>query len=153
MTEGLYQKYSPQSGMAGPVVDPAKIGQVNQLSKAFKQLTIDGNDAHSMARGLASGFNLLWLTWGNLAPLFAGASISFGIKKTFDIGSEVEYQIKMMETLGQTTQTQGRVIRQALRDIDQSTQFSLTELSQAMVRPGSSWQDSCGSAGDSASCC
>ena len=133
---GLYQKYSPQSGMAGPVVDPTKIGQVNQLSKAFKQLTIDGNDAHSMARGLASGFNLLWLTWGNLAPLFAGASISFGIKKTFDIGSEVEYQIKMMETLGQTTQTQGRVIRQALRDIDQSTQFSLVELSQAMVRLG-----------------
>ena len=136
--QGLYQKFNAQSGIAGPVVDPAKIGQVNQLSKAFKQLTIDGNDAHSMARGLASGFNLLWLTWGNLAPLFAGASISFGLKKTFDIGSEVEYQIKMMETLGQTTQTQGRVIREALREIDQTTQFSLTELSQAMVRLGQS---------------
>lgn len=136
--QGLYQKFNAQSGVAGPVVDPSKIGQVKQLSGAFKQLTIDGNDAHSMARGLASGFNLLWLTWGNLAPLFAGASISFGLKKTFDIGSEVEYQIKMMETLGQATQSQGRVIREALREIDQTTQFSLTELSQAMVRLGQS---------------
>lgn len=138
--EGPYQKYNPQSGIAGAVVDPKKIGQVNQLSKAFKQLTIDGNDAHSMARGLASGFNLLWLTWGNLAPLFAGASISFGVKKTFDIGSEVEYQIKMMEVLGQTVdetgkefQGAGKVIRAELRAIDQETMFSLKELAIGMV--------------------
>ena len=135
---GMYQRYNPNNGMAGSIIEPGKTGEITQMSKALKQLTIDGNDAHSMARGLASGFNLLWLTWGNLVPLFAGASISFGLKKTFDIGSEVEYQIKMMETLGQATQSQGRVIREALREIDQTTQFSLTELSQAMVRLGQS---------------
>ena len=114
--------------------------EVGKLSTAFQKLTVDGNDVHSMARGLASGFNLLWLTWGKLVPLFAGASISFGLKKTFDIGSEVEYQIKFMETLGQTTKEQGKIIRQALRDIDQTTQFSLVELSQAMVRLGQAGQ-------------
>lgn len=120
---------------------------VNRLSSSLKQLTIDGNDAHSMARGLASGFNLLWLTWGNLVPLFAGAGISFGLKKTFDIGSEVEYMIKFMETLGQTVDHTGKkmeyasgIIRAELRAIDQTTMFSLTELSEAMVRLGQAGQ-------------
>jgi hypothetical protein len=111
-------------------------GAAGALSNAFKRLTIDGNDVHSMARGLASGFNLLWLTWGNLAPLFAGAAISFGVRKAFDIGSEVEYSIKQMEILGQTTENQGTIIREQLRAIDQTTMFSVKELSAAMVRLG-----------------
>ena len=119
------------------------VSTVNNTGTAFKKLTVDGNDVHSMARGLASGFNLLWLTWGNLLPLFTGAGISFGLKKTFDIGSEVEYLIKFMETLGQTTDFTGKkmefagtIIRQELRNIDQTTMFSLTELSKAMVTLG-----------------
>lgn len=132
---------SVSAGSVSAAIPKAQdIGQVKQLSTAFQKLAIDGNDVHSAMRGLASGFNLLWLTWGKLAPLFAGASISFGLKKTFDIGSEVEYQIKFMETLGQTTKEQGKIIRQALRDIDQTTQFSLVELSQAMVRLGQAGQ-------------
>lgn len=132
---GVYSTIS-----TGKVIDPR---EVNALSKSLRQLTIDGNDAHSMARGLASGFNLLWLTWGNLLPLFTGAGISFGLKKTFDIGSEIEYSIKMMEILGQTTiegakkfEGAGTVIRAELRAIDQTTLFSMTELAQAMVRLG-----------------
>ena len=140
---GAFQRYNSSTQTPGKVVGiptDADVGKVNKLSGAFKQLSIDGNDVHSAMRGLASGFNLLWLTWGKLVPLFAGASLSFGLKKTFDIGSEVEYQIKFMETLGQTTKEQGKIIRQALRDIDQTTQFSLVELSQAMVRLGQAGQ-------------
>ncbi len=111
----------------------AKPKEIDDVSKSLQRLTISGNDAHSMARGLASGFNLLWLTWGNLVPLFAGAAVSFGVAKTFAIGMEVEYNIKMLEILGDKTVEQGAVIREELRKIDQTTLFSLTELSKTMV--------------------
>lgn len=104
-----------------------------KMSTDIKKLNTDMGDTHSLARGLASGFDLLWLTWGKLAPLFTGAAISFGVRKTFDIGAEVEYNIKMMEMLGQSTKEQSPIIRQALRDIDQTTQFSLLDLSKNLV--------------------
>ena len=119
----------------------AKLGEGNQFDKmsaGAKRLNTDLGDTHSLARGLASGFDLLWLTWGKLAPLFTGAAISFGVRKTFDIGAEVEYNIKMMEMLGQSTKEQAPIIRQALRDIDQTTQFSLLDLSKNMVVLGQS---------------
>lgn len=110
--------------------------ELERGAKAMRKLGDDMGYAHSMARGLASGFNLLWLTWGKLAPLFAGASISFGIAKTFSIGSEVEYLIRFMTTLGDLTKEQGAQIRDELRKIDQTTLFSLTELSKTMVELG-----------------
>ena len=147
---GDFQRYNASSGQAGRLVTvnglangptPADLAasakrskvEVEALSKSLRHLTIDGNDAHSMARGLASGFNLLWLTWGNLAPLFAGSAISFGVSRTFSIGMEVEQNIKFLEVLGDKTKEQGSVIREELRKIDQSTLFSLAELSKAMV--------------------
>lgn len=134
-----YQKYAASTGTAGIVVMPKvdfDTGKVRTGAEDLKRFTVNANDAHSAVRGLASGFNLLWLTWGNIGPLMAGASLSFAVKKSFDIGSEVEYNIKMMEMLGQTTQEQGPIVRQALRDIDQTTQFSLLELSKSMVQLG-----------------
>lgn len=145
----LYQRYNANTMTAGGMMNlPAaapklavpKASELDGLSKGLQKFTIDANDAHSAARGLASGFGLLFLTWGKLIPLFAGAGISYGVKKTFDIGSEVEYQIKMMEVLGQTVDDTGKqfegagsVIRAELRAIDQETQFSLLDLSKAMV--------------------
>lgn len=89
--------------------------------------------AHSMARGLSSGFGLLWLTWGKIAPLLAGASLSFGIKKTFDIGSEVESAIKFLTTVGELSKETGAAIRQELREINKETLFTLNEVTEGMV--------------------
>ena len=104
---GAYQKYNSNTmtagSVVGPVVDAGKISQVNQLSSAFKQLTIDGNDAHSMARGLASGFNLLWLTWGNLVPLFVGAALSNGFMQTAKTGMQVADTFTTIAVLGGNT--------------------------------------------------
>ena len=113
----------------------ASLADTNKdLGNSFKKLTIDGNDVHSMARGLASSFGLLWLTWGNLLPLFAGAGISAAVKKSFDIGSEVEYQIKYMQILGDTSAATGAAIRKELQEIDKASMFSLPELAKAMVQ-------------------
>jgi hypothetical protein len=59
------------------------------LSNALKSLGGDMNTAHSAARGLASGFGLLWLTWGQMAPLLAGSALSFGIAKSYQAGKEL----------------------------------------------------------------
>ena len=119
---------------------PANMGKAGAalpgLSAGFKKLGDDMGYAHSFARGLASGFNLLWLTWGKLAPLFAGASISYGVAKTFQFGSEIEYNIRFLETLGDLTRTQGKAIREELRKMDESTMFSMSELSKTMITLG-----------------
>jgi len=59
------------------------------LSNALKSLGGDMNTAHSAARGLASGFGLLWLTWGQMAPLLAGSALSFGIAKSYQQAKEL----------------------------------------------------------------
>jgi TP901 family phage tail tape measure protein len=126
---GAFSTYNSQ------VRNTEKLTTANRaLSGSFKQLAVDGNDVHSMARGLASSFGLLWLTWGNLIPLFAGAGISYSLKKTFDVGSEVEYQIKFMQTLGQVSKETGEAIRAELQEIDKMSMFSLPELAKAMVQ-------------------
>ena len=113
------------------------------LSSALQALAVDGNDTHSAMRGLASGFDLLWLTWGNLAPLFSGAGISYTLTRAFSVGSEVEYQIRFMEELGHTADATGKriegageVIRQELRKLNEESMFSIVELSKAMTDLG-----------------
>jgi len=133
VVDKLRDSHANLSSTIGKGVAPA-----GQLNNALKQFTIDGDVAHSTARGLASAFGLLWLTWGNLVPLFAGAGISYAVKKTFDIGSEVEYNIKFMEQLGLVSKEASGTVREALRQIDQDTMFSVRELSAAMVDFGQS---------------
>ena len=73
------------------------------LQDSFKGLAVHGNDVHSAMRGLASGFNLLWLTWGNLAPLFTGAAISNGFMQTAKQGMEVAHTLEVVATLGENS--------------------------------------------------
>ena len=86
------------------------------LSKSLKSLAIDGNDTHSAMRGLASGFNLLWLTWGNLAPLFAGAAISNGFMQTAKQGMEVAHTLEVVAALGEnSTKSMGDLTSELIR--------------------------------------
>ena len=79
--------------------------ELANLNKGFNILTPQMNDAHSAARGLASGFGLLWLTWGNIAPLLAGAAISNSFVQVVKVGSEVNHTLETMRVLtGQTAE-------------------------------------------------
>lgn len=110
-TAAPYQVYNPTTGLAGAVKNLSSTEKsfndtskaAGGLSKAFSQLTISGNDVHSMSRGLASGFNLLWLTWGNLAPLFAGAVVSNGFMQTAKSGMEVAHTLEIVTHLGENS--------------------------------------------------
>lgn len=69
----------------------------------FKTFTKDAGDAHAAVRGLASGFNLLWLTWGNLGPLMAGAALSNTFMKAAKEGMQVAHTMEVIRTLGEAS--------------------------------------------------
>ena len=102
------------------------------LSKSLRALTIHGNDTHSAMRGLASGFNLLWLTWGNLAPLFAGAVISNGFMQTAKTGMEVAHTLAIIENIGGNTKNEVAALNQELIRLGKTGPFGPQEVAEAM---------------------
>jgi TP901 family phage tail tape measure protein/lambda family phage tail tape measure protein len=57
------------------------------------------HESHSLARGLVGPFKQLWLTWGSLIPLAAGAALSGSTKAVFEIGKEIEYQLAFVSAV------------------------------------------------------
>ena len=108
------------------------VASAGKMSNAFKRLTIDGNDAHSMVRGLASGFNLLWLTWGNLVPLFAGAAISNGFMQTIKLGTQVGHTFQTIASLGEVSAEGVAMLRTQLYEIGQSGPYGPEQVAEAM---------------------
>ena len=124
-----YTSYNPNTQTKGRLIDPSlqapprvrsavdstasavlkngpKPAEIDSMSAAMRRLSVSGNDVHSMSRGLASGFGALWLTWGNLLPLFAGAAISNGFMKTAKEGLQVAQTLETIAILGENTSTE-----------------------------------------------
>lgn len=99
---------------------------------SLRKLALDGNDVHSAMRGLASGFNLLWLTWGNLLPLFAGAAISNSFVQVVKQGAEVANTLKTIEVLGENTTAQMGALNDELIRMTKSGPFGPQEIAEAM---------------------
>lgn len=70
------------------------------------RFSTQAGDAHAAVRGLASGFNLLWLTWGNLGPLMAGAALSNTFMKSAKEGMQVAHTMEVIGTLGEASKDQ-----------------------------------------------
>lgn len=58
------------------------------------------HDARGLARGLSGALGQLWLTYGSLGPLVAGAAMGAIARQTYEIGKDVEYRLAMVEALG-----------------------------------------------------
>lgn len=146
---GAFQRYNSSTQTAGALIGANStnaltgsvsaaipkaqdIGQVKQLSTAFQKLTVDGNDVHSAMRGLASGFNLLWLTWGNLLPLFAGAAISNGFMKTAKEGLKVTQTLGTIAYLGENTTTEMQALTGELVRMGNEGIYGPTAIAEAM---------------------
>lgn len=124
---------SVSAGSVSAVIPKAQdIGQVKQLSTAFQKLAIDGNDVHSAMRGLASGFNLLWLTWGNLLPLFAGAAISNGFMKTAKEGLKVTQTLGTIAYLGENTAQEMSFLTEELVSMGKNGIYGPIAIAEAM---------------------
>jgi TP901 family phage tail tape measure protein len=61
------------------------------------------NEAHAAARGLAGAVGNLWLTYGSLVPLLAGAALAGGFKAATTAGAEFAYQLTFVKALGGET--------------------------------------------------
>jgi TP901 family phage tail tape measure protein/lambda family phage tail tape measure protein len=90
------------------------------------------NDAHSAARGLASGFGAMWLTWGNIGPLLAGAAISNGLVQATKAGSEFAYQLTFVKALGgESAEAVASIGRQTL-ELSKNSLFGPVELANGL---------------------
>lgn len=93
----------------------------------------NANDAHSAARGLASGFNAMWLTWGNLAPLLAGAAMSNAVVQTGKVGSQVSYQLEFVKQLNDESAGTIQAVREQIRDLSKDSLFTLEQSTKGLT--------------------
>ena len=142
-TAGTYQAYNPTTGVAGavknipkplpvPTVSPKDTDNLDKLASSFRRVNDSANDLHSGIRGLASGFGALWLTWGNLGPLFIGAAISNSFVQAAKTGMEVAQSMAIIANLGgNTAEEMGRLTAELDR-LGKSGPFGPVEVANAM---------------------
>ena len=70
-------------------------------SGTTRSFSKDLNGLHSAARGVASGFNAMWLTWGQLGPLLAGAALSNVFVQSIQKGKQFENTLTTIGALGE----------------------------------------------------
>ncbi|MCP3023261.1 phage tail tape measure protein [Cupriavidus basilensis] len=102
-------------------------------SGALSVFAKNANDAHSAARGLASGFNAMWLTWGNLAPLLAGAALSNAVVQTGKVGSQVSYQLEFVKQLNDESSATIQAVREQIRALSKDSLFTLDESTKGLT--------------------
>lgn len=81
--------------------------QMKALSPAAAAATVHqqkwnatASESHALARGLSGSLGQLWMTYGQLAPLMAGAALGAGFKGAMQKGAEFEYQLTFVKALG-----------------------------------------------------
>ena len=109
------------------------------LDKATKDLTksqTDLNDAfrsgHSAARGLASGMNMMWLTWGQLGPLLAGAALSNAFVQAIKLGSQFENTLAIIEHVGGQASEEVRQLGEAALNLSRVGPYGPNEVALAL---------------------
>ncbi len=92
---------------------PAQVATAGALSQNMSQVatatgraTVEqhnwnkaAKDGHAFARGLSGSLGALWMTYGSLAPLLAGAALAGSMKEIFSTGKALEYQFTMISAI------------------------------------------------------
>lgn len=89
--------------------------------------TVAMKEAHSAARGLASGMNAMWLTWGSIVPLMAGAAISHGLVSAVKAGADFEYQLTLIKALSEDATYSVGEMGAKIKELSTGSLFSATE--------------------------
>lgn len=110
----------------------AGVKPAQDLQKAHIDVTGGMRDMHSAARGLASGFNAMWLTWGNILPLMAGAAVSNAAMQALRMGSEVGQALTTIQVLGGASTEEVNKLNTALLDTARSGPFGPGEVAKAL---------------------
>lgn len=124
---GLKARYD-ELGQSG-----RKLGEEHEkASPKIKGFADQMNNAHSAARGLASGFGAMFLTWGAILPLLAGAAISNGFVQVIKQGSEVQNTFTQIRVLAGATTEDIVMLNSEMSEMAKNSQFGPQELAGAM---------------------
>lgn len=74
-------------------------GAAGEAARGTAQHNAMMREGHSLARGLAGSLGGLWLTYGSIVPLAAGAAIAASLKNVVTVGKEVENQLNFVRAL------------------------------------------------------
>lgn len=90
---------------------------VNNSTKHIVHHTAAMSEAHSAARGLTGALGALWLTYGNIAPLAAGAAIGASLKAIVTIGVDVENTLEAIRLKTGATSEEMVVLGKTISDL------------------------------------
>ena len=117
----------------------AAVGRLGQsltgaggLNDAFRSHTAVSKDLHSAYRGLASGFGAMWLTWGNVLPLLAGAAVSNAVNSVVRQGMEVDKVLTDMAALADYSAGEMKVLTQAVLDFSGASTYGPKEVADGL---------------------
>jgi len=86
------------------------------------------NEGHAAIRGLSGSLGALWLTYGSLVPLLAGAALAGSLKSIFTIGKDLEYQFAIVSAISNGATVDMKEFNQAVA----GSQFTPTEAAQGL---------------------
>ncbi len=125
---------APLAATLAPIPKAVKdIGDAKAAaSPKIKAFAADLNDAHAGARGLASGFGALWLTYGRVVPLLAGAAISAGFVQTIKVGAQVQNTFETIRLLSEESATAVAGLSSQMLELARSGPFGPLAIAEAM---------------------
>jgi TP901 family phage tail tape measure protein len=104
----------------------------DKLAASNMHLAGSMKELHSGARGLASGFGAMWLTWGSIVPLLAGAALSNAVVQTVRMGAEVGQALAKIQFLGGASTTEMEGLNKVLLETSRSGPFGPAEVAKAL---------------------
>lgn len=108
------------------------VSATNELTAAKGRLRKEMNELHSAARGLASGFGAMWLTWGSIVPLMAGAAVSTAFVQTLKMGAEVQESLTRLKVLGGESAEAVAGLNAQMLELARTGPFGPREVAEAM---------------------
>ena len=111
-------------------------GLLDAATKGLTKSQNDLNDAfrsgHSAARGLASGFGAMWLTWGQLGPILAGAALSNAFVQAIKLGSQFENTLAVIEHVGGQAAEEVAKLGEAALSLSRAGPYGPNEVATAL---------------------
>jgi TP901 family phage tail tape measure protein/lambda family phage tail tape measure protein len=105
---------------------------VKAHTDATKGFSKAADEAHAFARGLSGSLGTLWMTYGSLIPLMAGAALAGGFMKATKAGSEFAYQLTFVKALGGATSESISEIGAAALTLSKNSMYGPVELANGL---------------------
>jgi TP901 family phage tail tape measure protein len=130
LAAGYTSNYPTPAGTASS--SASALASSSAASSGNRALMREMNEMHSATRGLASGLGAMWLTWGSILPLMAGAAVSHAIVKAVKLGAEVGQSLATIQHLGGASTEEIKRLNTALLDTADSGPFGPKETAKAL---------------------